>query len=130
MSDDNVEIIRRGYAHWKATGEIRAHPDFVWDVSKLGWPDKQIYFGADGANEFHAEWAGAWDEWELEPEEYIDAGERVVVIVHQQGRSKATGIPVDMRFAQVWSFREAQAIRMQMYASVDEALEAAGLSGT
>jgi hypothetical protein len=33
-----------------------------------------------------------------------------------------------MRFAQVWSFRDVQAIRMQMYSSVYEALEAAGLS--
>ena len=43
MSQENVEIIRRGYERWKATGEVRAHPDFVWDVSRLGWPDQQIY---------------------------------------------------------------------------------------
>ncbi len=127
MSQENVEIIRRGYERFAATGEIRAHPDLVWDVSRLGWPGQQIYSGAEAANQFNAEWADAWDGWELEVEEYIDAGERVVVIVNQRGRSKATGIPVDMRFAQVWSFRDAQAIRMQMYASVDEALEAAGL---
>ena len=78
--------------------------------------------------EFNAEWADAWDGWEVEVEDYIDAGERVVVILSQQGRSKATGIPVDMRFAQVWTFRDGQAIRMQMYASLDEALEAVGLS--
>ena len=77
----------------------------------------------------YAEWADAWDGWELEVEDYLDAGERVVVILNQRGRSKATGIPVDMRFAQVWTLREGQAIRMQMYASVDEALEAVGLSG-
>jgi uncharacterized protein len=129
MSQENVETIRRGYAHWKATGEIRAHPDFVWDVSRLGWPDQQIYPGAEGANRFNAEWADAWDGWELEAEEYIDAGESVVVIVNQRGRSKATGIPVDMRFAQVWSFRDGQAVRMQMYADAEEALEAAGLPG-
>jgi ketosteroid isomerase-like protein len=128
MSEENVEIIRRGYGHYLATGEIRAHPDLVWDVSRLGWPGQQIYSGPEGANQFNAEWADAWDGWELEAEEYIDAGERVVVIVNQRGRSKAAGIPVDMRFAQVWSLRDAQAIRMQMYASVDEALEAAGLS--
>jgi ketosteroid isomerase-like protein len=52
----------------------------------------------------------------------------VVAIVSQRGRSKATGIPVDMRFAQVWSLRDGLAFRMQMYASVEEALEAAGLS--
>ena len=127
MSQENVEAMRRGYERFAATGEIRAQPDFVWDVSRLGWPDKQIYFGAEGANQFNAEWADAWDGWELEVEEYIDAGESVVVIVNQRGRSKATGIPVDMRFAQVWSFRDGQAIRMQMYSSVAEALEAAGL---
>ena len=97
-------------------------------MSSLGWPDQQIYPGPEGANQFIAEWADAWDDWELEVEDYIDAGERVVVIVNQRGRSKATGIPVDMRFAQVWSLRDGQAIRMQMYASAEEALEAAGLS--
>jgi ketosteroid isomerase-like protein len=97
-------------------------------VTRLGWPGQQIYSGVEGANQFNAEWADAWDDWEVEAEDYIDAGERVVVIVNQRGRSKSTGIPVDMRFAQVWSFRDGQAIRMQMYSSVDEALEAAGLS--
>ena len=128
MSQENVEIIRRGYAHFIATGRIRAHADLVWDVSRLGWPDQQIYPGIEGAMRFNAEWADAWDDWELEVEDYLDAGERVVVILNQRGRSKATGIPVDMRFAQVWTLEDGQGIRMQMYASVDEALEAVGLA--
>ena len=52
---------------------------------------------------------------------------KVVVILNQRGRSKATGIPVDMRFAQVWTLRDGQGVRMQLYASVEEALEAVGL---
>ena len=127
MSQENVEALRRNYERFVSTGEIRAHPELVWDVSKLGWPGQQIYSGPEGANQFNAEWTDAWDDWEFAPEDYIDAGEYVVVIVNQRGRSKATGIPVDMRFAQVWSFREGHAVRMQMYASVEEALEAAGL---
>ncbi len=128
MSQENVEIIRRGYVHFLATGEIRGRADLVWDVSRLDWPDQQIYSGAEGAMQFNGEWADAWDGWELEVEDYLDAGERVVVIVNQRGRSKATGIPVDMRFAHVWTLRDGQGVRMQMYASVDEALEAVGLS--
>ena len=127
MSQENVEILRRGYEHWRAKGEIRAHADLVWDVSELGWPDQQIYAGPEGANQFNAEWAAAWDDWEMEPEEFIDAGERVLVILTQRGRSKATGIPVEMRFAQVWTLRDGQAIRMQMYANPADALEAVGL---
>ena len=126
MSQENVEIIRRGYKHWATTGEFLGSADLVWDVSKLGWPDQQIYLGREGANQFSAEWADAWDGWELEVEDYIDAGERVVVIVTQRARSKGSGIPVDMRFAQVWTLRDGVAIRMQMYASLDEALEAVG----
>jgi ketosteroid isomerase-like protein len=128
MSRENVEIIRRGYDHFEATGEVRAHPDLVWDVSNLGWPEQQIYLGPEGGMQFNAEWAAAWDDWELEPQDYIDAGERVVVILNQRGRSKATGIPVEMRFAQVWTLRDGVASRMQLYASVEEALEAVGLS--
>ena len=51
----------------------------------------------------------------------------VVVILNQRGRSKATGIPVDMRFAQLWTLRDGQGVRMQLFASVEEALEAVGL---
>ena len=127
MSQENVEIIRRGWEHWSATGELRAHPDFVWDVSNLGWPGRLVFAGVEGANEFIAEWADAWDDWEIEVEEYIDAGERVVAIVNQRGRAKGTGVPVEMQLAQVWAFRDGQAIRMEMYSSLDEALEAAGL---
>ena len=128
MSQENVDIIRRGYEHWVATGELLAPADLVWDVSHLGWPDQQIYRGREGADQFNAEWASAWDDWELEPEDYVDAGERVVVIINQRGRSKGSGIPLDMRFAQVWTLRDGRGIRMEMYASVDDALEAVGLS--
>jgi ketosteroid isomerase-like protein len=128
MSQANLEIIKRGYEHFKARGEIRAHPDLVWDVSNLGWPDQQVYRGPEGAMQFNSEWAAAWDDWEMEPEDFIDAGDRVVVILIQRGRSKGTGVPVEMRFAQVWELRDGQGIRMQLYASVEEALEAVGLS--
>ncbi len=128
MSQENVDLIRQGYRYWKATGEVNAHPDLVWDVTRLGWPGQQIYSGPDGANRFNAEWADAWDDWEVELEDCLDFGERVVAIVNQRGRSKVTGIPVDMHFAQVWSLRDGLAFRMKMYASVEEALEDAELS--
>ena len=128
MSEENVEIVRRSYENWRREGEIRAHPDLVWDVSRLGWPGQQIYSGPEGANEFNAEWAEAWVDWELEVEDCVGFGERVVAIINSRARSKTTGMPVDMRLAQVWSLRDGLAFRMKMYASVTEALEATGLS--
>ena len=132
MSQEDIERLRRGFEHFAATGEFLAenvHADFVWDMSTFrGWPEQQTYLGIEGARQFNTEWAGAWDDWEIEAEDYIDAGERIVVVLRQRGRSKATGVPVDMRLGQVWTLQDGQGIRMQMYASPEEALEAAGLS--
>jgi ketosteroid isomerase-like protein len=130
MSQENVDILRRAYEHFIATGEFSGQfaPDFVWDMSTFrGWPERQTYEGLEGARQFMADWLEAWDDWELELEDMRDAGEVVVAVVRQRGRSKATGLAVDMHFGQVWEVRDGKNIRMRMYASADEALEAAGL---
>jgi ketosteroid isomerase-like protein len=92
-----------------------------------GWPERDVYHGVEGAREFLASWLDAWDDWKVELRELRDAGEKVIAIMHQQGRSKTTGLPVDMEFAQVWSVREGLQIRMEMYANTGEALKAVGL---
>ena len=58
-----------------------------------------------------------------------DAGDKVVVLVRQRGRSKAAGMPVDMSFAQVWTLRDGKESRMEMYSDPNEALKAVGLEG-
>jgi ketosteroid isomerase-like protein len=132
MSAENVATVQRGYDHVIATGELLmeiAHPDFVWDMSTFrGWPEQKTYEGTEGARQFLAEWTSAWEDWQLELRELIDAGDEVVAIVHQSGRAKTTGLPVDMDFAQLWSFRDGKQIRMRMYADPDEALRAAGVA--
>jgi ketosteroid isomerase-like protein len=124
--------MRRGYAEFIATGELsdeRMAPEFVWDMSTFrNWPERQTYEGIEGAREFMAAWQGAWDDWKLEVEELHPAGDKVVAIVRQRGRAKATGMPVDMHFGQVWTFRDGKQVRMEMYSTPEEALRAAGLS--
>jgi ketosteroid isomerase-like protein len=132
VSQENVDRLRRGYQHFIATGEFLGEmvdPEFVWDMSTFhAWPERQTYEGLEGARQFMADWLEAWEDWQLEVEQLLDAGDQVVAFVRQRGRSKATGLPVDMRFAQVWTFRDGVQVRMRMYASRSEALQAAGLS--
>ena len=131
MSQENVEIVKRGFNHFQTTGDFLEEiiaPDFVWDMSKFtGWPEQQVYDGLEGARTFIRDWTDAWDEWEIEVESFHDAGERVLVIVRQRGRSKTTGMPVDMLFAQVFTLRDGLETRMEMYADPAEALKAVGL---
>lgn len=131
MSQENVEIVREGYERFAATGEFVADlatDDFVWDMSNFhGWPEQQVYEGADGVGAFIGEWVEAWDDWELELEALHDAGDKVVALVHQRGTSKTGGMPVEMAFAQVFTLRGGKNARMEMYSDRAEALEAAGL---
>ncbi len=133
MSRENVEIVRFGYERFAATGEPDpdiSSPEFVWDMSNFhGWVEQQTYAGVDGARTFLETWVSAWDDWELEVEQLLDRGDTVVALVHQRGRSKAAGMPVEMSFAQVWTVRDGKQTRMDMYSDREEALAAAGLKG-
>ena len=132
MSQENVVIVRDGLGRFAATREFpaeRVTADFVWDMSNFhGWPEQQVYEGADGARTFLREWTDAWEDWKLEIAALHDAADRVVALMRQHGRSKATGLPVEMSFAQVWTLRDGKQTRMEMYSDRDEALAAAGLS--
>ncbi len=131
MSHANVEVVRAGYESFVATGEFAEQfvtADFVWDMSNFrGWPEQAIYEGRDGARRFLEDWLDAWEGWELEVDSLHDAGEKVVALVRQRGRSKSSGLPVEMCFAMVWTVRDGKQTRMEMYADPAEAIEAAGL---
>lgn len=133
MSRENVQIVQAGFEHFRITGDFLEEliaPDFVWDMSKFsGWPEQHVYEGINGARSFIAEWSAAWDDWQLDVEGLHDAGDKVVAVVRQRGRSKRTGMPVDMSFAQVFTLREGKQTRMEMYADPDDALTAAGIKG-
>jgi ketosteroid isomerase-like protein len=135
VSEENVEIVRRGFEHFRQTRDFLREdvydPAFVWDMSTFrGWPEKQTYEGLDGAREFMRAWLDAWEDWQLDVESLHDGGDKVVAIMRQRGRSKSTGLEVDMSFAQVFTLRNSLVTRMQMYADPAEGLEAAGLSET
>src|SRR3954471_21407789 len=109
MSQENLETLRDGFAWFRESGKSPAHlatDDFVWDMSHFdGWPEQPTYEGIEGANDFLAEWGGAWDDWVVGVQEMHEAGEKVVAIVRQTGRSKLTGTSTEMLIAMVWSFR-------------------------
>ena len=132
MSQENVDVILRGLAYFQEHGDFldeNISPDFVWDMSTFaGWPEKQVYEGLDGAREFMAAWTDAWEDWEIELVEIHDAGDQVVAVMRQRGRSKSTGLEVDMELAQVFSFDGVLQTGMRAYADPAEGLKAAGLS--
>lgn len=127
----NLEIVRDGYERFGATGDLPVDiiaPDFVWDMSRFrGWPEEQFYVGVDGARDFLRAWTEGWDDWELRVESMHEAGDQVLALMRQTGRSRATGLEVEMAFGMLWTLRDGQETHMAMYADPAEALDAAGL---
>jgi ketosteroid isomerase-like protein len=69
-----------------------------------------------------------FSEWSVIPEEFIDAGDGVLVRVRQIARGAASGIPVEGEFWFVLKMRARKVAKVSFYIRRAEALEAAGLS--
>jgi ketosteroid isomerase-like protein len=131
MSQENVELVAERLRAFQATMRAtnRTAPDFVWDLSTLdGWPDAAEYFGPEGFNEFFARWTEAYDEFEQDLEDVIDAGdEHVVSIIRQRGRPRGSESWVHLRFGIVFTVTMGDIRRAQVFRTAEEALEAVGL---
>jgi ketosteroid isomerase-like protein len=68
------------------------------------------------------------DELQLRPQEYVDAGDHVVVRLRHYGRGRGSGAELDTElYHQITTFRDGQMVRIEYVTSWPEALEAAGL---
>ena len=130
MSQENVELVRSIYDDWLRGdfGGDNFDPDISMVESDV-IPGATSAHGLDAVLRYMKSFSNYWAEFRLEPQEYIDAGDRVVVVARLSGRGKRSGIDVVREWAYVWTVRDARALRMEAYAHRDEALEAAGMTG-
>ena len=132
MSEENVSKVREGFDSFASTGQLAPDvnsPGFVWDMSNFdGWPEQQVYNGPDEVRGFLETWTSTWDDWRLELDALLDAGDKVVALVRQSGTSKTSRLPIEMSFAMVWTLVDGEQTRMDMYSDRTVAIEAAGLS--
>jgi ketosteroid isomerase-like protein len=130
MSQENVEIVRRGYEAF-ARGDLKTamemfHSDVEWHDPDR--PGGGTYRGHEGVLRNLEEWLEGWEEFRLEPEEFLEAGDQVVVLVRQSGRGKGSGVEIEAPLAQAFRLRKGKVVWARTYSSRDEALKVAGLS--
>ena len=133
MSRENVESVRRGYELY-AAGDLEGVASLFADDAELAdagglgvaGTAAGVRYGPEGFLRANEEALEAFEDYRVEAEEFIDAGETVVVAVRISGRGRASGAELETHLAHVWVFRNGKVIRGDVYWSTEEALEAVG----
>jgi ketosteroid isomerase-like protein len=130
VSEEQVEKVRAGLEAFRR-GEVdialkHAHPDMV---SRRVDPDGAVFHGRDGLLALMADWVESFEEWSYQAEEFIDAGDHVVVRVHQSGRGAGSGALVEGDFWLTYAFEDGKVRRFTLFADRERAFEEAGISG-
>jgi ketosteroid isomerase-like protein len=132
MSQENVEIVRRGYSAF-LHGDL---PKALADVSEqfvatrvAPMPDITAYRGPEGLLQILADWTEGFDSFEMSPEEFTDANdEQVVVRIRQRGVGAISRVPTEADFWFVHTLRARKLVRLDIYAAEAQALAAVGLA--
>jgi ketosteroid isomerase-like protein len=130
MSRENVEKADAFIAAYNRRDFDEAvrffHPEIEWVL-----PAHQRSDSCRGPDEVKRFWEGldeTFDELRLDPQESVDAGDRVATRLRYYGKGKASGAQIETEmYHQVATFRDGVIVRMEYVTSWDQALEAAGV---
>jgi ketosteroid isomerase-like protein len=129
MNETNVELVRERFAPMR-DGDVEAllpliHPDFEVTTPPGLAAEPDTYRGPEGIRRYFDSFYEIMDRVSFEPHDFIGVGERVVVPVTLRARGRTTGIETSQKVVQVWELRDEKAYRIEVYATLEEAMEAA-----
>jgi ketosteroid isomerase-like protein len=129
----NLDLVRSIYADWERG-----------DYSSTDWADPQLEYvihggpvsgawaGLDGMALGWRGWLDAWSDYRTEAEEYRELdGERLLVLTHDSGRGKASGLELGEmgpKAAVLFHVRRGKVMRLVVYFDRDRALSDLGLA--
>jgi uncharacterized protein len=130
VSQENVEIIKR-VIDAGSRGDFEAvlglhHPQWEGFIPEE-YPVAGSWRGLDGVRGFTEEWLEAWEEFRVEPEEFVAGGDAVMVSVRYWGRGRGSGVEVTDRWFYAYRLRDGKVISWRPYPDRGEALKAVGL---
>lgn len=130
MSEENVEIVRRIYEEWSrgdfSNGEYYAD-DVEFDM--VDWPAPARSRGVAAMAQTWITSLAAWDGFRSTPTDFVDRGDRVLVLNHIEARGRESGVAVSADTASVFTFEAGKVVRLALHWDVDAARRAAEADG-
>src|SRR5215207_4381513 len=131
MSQKNVEIVRRSVEAYER-GDIQAmldsaDPELITHRAPPQ-PDAGTWHGPEGFLQALAGWVEGFDKFEATTEEIIDANDdQVITRSHQRALGTESRVPIEADFWLVHTIKDQKVVRLDIYASKQQALGAVGL---
>jgi ketosteroid isomerase-like protein len=132
VSQENVEAVHIAFDAWNR-GDVQTaldyiHPDVEWEENPEVYPGlDRIYRGHDGFLKRQRDAFDMWEWFKAEPQEVIDEGEHVVVVLRLRAKGRHSGIEVAMTVYDCFTFRDGKVVRHRLFGSRAEAFKAVGL---
>jgi len=132
MSQENVEIVRQfsersARMDWDGVADL-VDPNVVQHGTAGGMDEGRVLRGLTEIRQDYESVEKTWDEHQIEPQEFIDAGDRVVVFLREYQRGKRSGIELTIDTAVVVDLLDGRIVRIQGFMDRAAALKAVGLS--
>jgi ketosteroid isomerase-like protein len=131
MSQENVEVIRRG---WRATnrGDVDGLLAVMTDDVDFRPPshrlDGTVFRGHAGVRAWMERIKETWSELEGSPHVVASVGDQFVMAIDTRGVGHESGVPIHQRAFVVYSVRDGKIAACIAYSSEREALDAVGLA--
>ena len=129
-----VELVRSSYRMLEDLCNGREGPgdpllrELVHESFELHMPatypeGAQVFRGPEGLKRWTAKTSELWGEWHFQVERFIDAGDRVVALVHLVAEGGLSGVRLERDTAHIWTLADGKVTRCDVYLDRSEALE-------
>lgn len=118
MSSENVDVVKQGFEAF-GRGDLDAVAE-TFDEQVEWWSSEELpnggkIQGRDAVIESFAAISEDWDDFSLETEQFLDAGDWVAVRGTVRAKAKSSGQSVEGRFAHLVEVRDGKTVRAEYH---------------
>lgn len=133
MSESDVELVRKGFEDLANGGYEAMLPMIAPDFELTTPPDlaaePDTCRGPEGMRRYFESFYEAMEEINFRPHEFREVGTWIVVPVTMTARGRSTGLEAEQSAVMAWQVRDEQAVRLRVFAELEDALAALDESG-
>lgn len=127
MAQGHVELVLSGIEALNRRDLHGAMAPFHEDIEFLDAGTGLRHSGRAAIRRYLTEFLSSYASYAETPEESIDLGDRVVLLLRTTATGEGSGVPVDVCHGEIHDIRDDLVARVTIYPTYDETLKAAGV---